>query len=175
MAGYASATLVNSSSICRNSVVVLLRKWRRAGTLKKRFFTLMEVPRFTAHGSCSFTSVPSITMRVPASVVDWRVFSSTWVTAAIDASASPRKPIVRIVNRSSILRILEVACRSKLIRASVGLIPLPLSITCISSLPASLIISCISVAPASMAFSNSSLTADAGRWITSPAAIWLAI
>jgi len=36
-------------------------------------------------------------------------------------------------------------------------------------------ISLISVAPASTAFSKSSFTADAGRCITSPAAIWLAI
>ena len=40
-------------------------------------------------------------------------------------------------------------------------------------LPASFIKSFISVAPASTAFSSNSLTALAGLWITSPAAIWL--
>jgi hypothetical protein len=43
------------------------------------------------------------------------------------------------------------------------------------ALPASFTSSLISVAPASTAFSSSSFTALAGRWITSPAAIWLAI
>jgi len=71
--------------------------------------------------------------------------------------------------------IFEVACLSKQILASLSLMPLPLSITCKSDFPASLMISLISVAPASTAFSNSSLTALAGLWITSPAAIWLAI
>jgi len=42
---------------------------------------------------------------------------------------------------------------------------MPLSITCIKDLPASFTINFISVAPASTAFSSSSFTALAGRWI----------
>jgi len=91
------------------------------------------------------------------------------------ANASPRKPMVLMRNRSSMLLILEVACRSKAMRASVSLMPLPLSVTCTSALPASFTNSLISSAPASTAFSSSSFTALAGRCITSPAAIWLAM
>ena len=103
-----------------------------------------------------------------------RVRSSTWAMAAIEASASPRKPIVWSENKSSAFDILEVLCRSKANRASVSVMPLPLSITCMSVLPASFSTIWMLVAPASMAFSTSSLITEAGRWITSPAAIWLA-
>ena len=90
------------------------------------------------------------------------------------ASASPRKPLVVMALRSSAWRILLVACRSKLMRASVALMPLPSSVTCIKVRPASFTTSVIWVAPASTLFSNSSFTTLAGRWTTSPAAIWLA-
>ena len=61
--------------------------------------------------------------------------------------------------------------RSKERRASVALMPQPLSITCMLVFPASVTKTCISVAPASMAFSTSSFITEAGRCITSPAAI----
>jgi hypothetical protein len=83
--------------------------------------------------------------------------------AATDARASPRKPIVCKVKRSSAERIFEVACLSKLKRASVTLIPMPLSITWINVLPASRMMSWIWLPPASIAFSNNSFTAEAGR------------
>ncbi len=135
----------------------------------------MLVPFSQTTGSWRFTSEPSTISNVPSSSSVNLVFISIWETAAIDASASPRKPMVRMVNRSSALRILEVACLSRLIRASVSDIPLPLSIICNSVFPASFKINLTWVESASIEFSISSLTADAGRCTTSPAAIWLAI
>ena len=135
----------------------------------------MLVPTGAAQGSCFKTALFSTSIKVPSSSSALRVFSSTCATAAILASASPRKPMVLIRKRSSIWRILLVAWRSNAIRASVSLIPFPLSITCIRFLPASVTINFISVASASIAFSSNSFTALAGRWITSPAAIWFAI
>ncbi len=101
----------------------------------------MLVPFGKATGSCFLTKLFSISINVPFSSTGLFVLSSTWATAAMEASASPRKPMVRMRKRSSIFRILEVACRSKAMRASVTLIPLPLSITCTSDFPASWIIS----------------------------------
>ena len=121
------------------------------------------------------SSEPSISNFVPSSAPCWRVRSSTCATAAIEANASPRKPIVCKAKRSSAWEIFDVACRSNAIRASASDMPLPLSMTCTNVFPASLIWICICVAPASMAFSTNSFTTEAGRWITSPAAIWLAM
>ena len=112
-----------------------------------------------------------MSMRVPSSSSLGLVSISTLAMAAIEAKASPLKPIELMLNRSLASRILEVACLSKLIRASVAVIPLPLSSTCMSVLPASFMMSLISLALASRAFSISSFTTEAGRWITSPAAI----
>ncbi len=89
-------------------------------------------------------------------------------------SASPRNPSVRIAPRSSWLAILLVACRSIASRASSGSIPSPSSSTRISFLPPSSIAMAMRRAPASSAFSTSSLTTEAGRSTTSPAAIWFA-
>ena len=113
-------------------------------------------------------------MLTPRSLSAARVRSSTCATAAIEASASPRKPIVRSAKRSLASEIFDVAWRSKARRASVSLIPLPLSITCTRLFPASSTMTCTCVAPASMEFSTNSLITDEGRCTTSPAAIWLA-
>ena len=67
--------------------------------------------------------------------------------------------------------ILLVACRSSASRASSGSIPSPSSSTRISFLPPSSTATAMRRAPASSAFSTSSLTTDAGRSTTSPAAI----
>src|SRR5947209_19729370 len=87
------------------------------------------------------------------------------------ASASPRKPSVERAPRSARERTLLVACRRKAMARSSGGIPRPSSATSISSRPAPSTRTAIRVAPASTAFSISSLTTAAGRWITSPAAI----
>src|SRR5208283_2586166 len=96
------------------------------------------------------------------------------LTDAIDGSASPRNPRVAILSRSSVLRIFEVAWRSKASMASSRTMPQPSSVTWISFLPPASTLTRIRRAPASRAFSSSSLTTEAGRSTTSPAAILLA-
>ena len=129
------------------------------------------LPSGHAIGSCFSTLEPEIRIDVPNSSPCCLVRNSTSATAAIDASASPRKPIVRRANKSEASRIFEVAWRSKARRASVSDIPLPLSITWMHVFPASVTDTSICPAPASMAFSTSSFITEAGLWITSPAAI----
>ncbi len=98
----------------------------------------------------------------------------TCATEAMEASASPRKPRVAMCSRSSALRSLLVAWRSKASTASAAGIPAPLSTTRTSRRPPSRTSTRISSAPASRLFSTSSLTAEAGRSTTSPAAMRLA-
>ena len=131
----------------------------------------MEVPCAAVVRCCWFTSEPEISMRTPKSSALVLVISCTCATAAILAMASPLKPLVLSLNKSAAVLIFEVAWRSKHMRASFSLMPLPLSTTCMCALPASLTTSDMRVAPASMAFSNSSLTTEAGLCTTSPAAI----
>ena len=111
---------------------------------------------------------------MPTSSPSRRVLSVTCATAAIEASASPRNPMVWRRKRSPAWRIFDVAWRSNARRASVSDMPLPLSTTCRLVRPESTLTTLTAVAPASMEFSTSSLTTLAGRWMTSPAAIWLA-
>jgi hypothetical protein len=73
------------------------------------------------------------------------------------------------------LRSLLVAWRSSASGKSSGDMPSPSSLTRINEVPLFSIEMVISVAAASMEFSSSSLTTDAGRSTTSPAAIRLAI
>ena len=103
------------------------------------------------------------------------VISSTCPTAAILESASPRKPREDTVNRSSTDWILLVEWRKKASGISSFSIPQPLSVTRINEIPPSRISTVTAVAFASMAFSKSSFTTDAGRSITSPAAILLIV
>ena len=53
--------------------------------------------------------------------------------------------------------------------------PMPSSATLISTLPAPCSVTWMLIAPASIAFSTSSFTAEAGRSITSPAAMRLMV
>ena len=77
-------------------------------------------------------------------------------------------------NRSFEVRSLLVAWARKDMATSSGSMPQPLSVTRMSFLPPSSSWISMRVAPASMEFSTSSLTTDAGRSITSPAAILFA-
>ena len=128
----------------------------------------------TTAGSCSVTWLPSMEMVVPISAAAVFVFNWTWAIAAIDARASPRKPFVFRLKRSSAILILLVAWRSKHKRASVVDIPMPSSVTCTNVFPASFTSKVMVEAFASIAFSNNSFTTEDGRCTTSPAAIWLA-
>ena len=91
------------------------------------------------------------------------------------AKASPRNPREDTERRSSTVRILLVAWRRKARGIWSALMPQPLSVTRISSHPPSLISTVTAVAWASMAFSSSSFTTEAGRSMTSPAAILLIV
>ena len=167
-------TLCISCMMFLISVSSDLRNFLRAGTLKKRFLTVNDVPAAHCTGSCRSTFDAAISISVPTSSVTLRVRTSTCATAAIEARASPLKPMVCSAKRSLASRIFDVACRSNAMRASLPDIPLPLSITCIDVRPAPLMMTLTCVAPASIEFSTSSLTTEAGRCITSPAAIWFA-
>src|SRR5579872_6391871 len=83
-------------------------------------------------------------------------------------------PSVATLSRSSAFLIFDVAWRSKASMASSRTIPQPLSVIWISFLPPASTLILMRVAPASSEFSGISLTTEAGRSTTSPAAIWLA-
>ncbi len=76
--------------------------------------------------------------------------------------------------RSSEVRSLEVAWRSKASSASSRTMPCPLSEMRMSLRPPASTSIRMRVLLASREFSRSSLTTEAGRSTTSPAAIWLA-
>ena len=99
----------NSVSILLSSVELAFRNFRRAGILKKRFLIEKLLPLGQDTASWLSTLEPAITNFVPSSSASRRVLSSTCATAAIDASASPRNPIVRKAKRSDASRILDVA------------------------------------------------------------------
>ena len=147
-----------------------LRKRRRPGKCCRSLCTETLAPTGLAAGSV-WTASGSANSRVPSSSSEVRVRISTWATLAMLHSASPRNPRVRMLSRSSIERILLVEKRSTARRTSSRLIPHPSSDTRISSRPPSRTSIDTLIAPASMAFSISSLTTEAGRSITSPAAM----
>src|SRR5512143_2652278 len=93
-------------------------------------------------------------------------------TAPIEGRASPRKPSVRICERSSSAS-LEVAWRSTESARSEASMPAPSSVTRITPRPPVVARMSMREAPASIAFSISSLTTLAGRSTTSPAAMRL--
>ena len=159
--------------MCPASVAGCLRNFSRAGTLANRCSTVTVVPGGVPCGSR--TSPPAaVRISQPTSSCAGRVSSETWATEEILASASPRNPSVVRWSRSSALLILLVAWRWNNADVSSAAIPQPSSCTRISRRPPSRTSTRISPAPASRLFSISSLTTDAGRSTTSPAAIWFA-
>ena len=162
-------------TVCRmreNSVFSLLRKRRLAGTLKKRSFTSTVVPTGCEAGfmdaSSALPSANTCQASFSSSVREVRV---SLETDAAEASASPRKPMVVMAARSSAVLIFEVAWRTSASGSSSRGMPEPLSRTRMSFAPPWTMSTSILVAPASREFSTSSLTTDAGRSTTSPAAI----
>ena len=97
----------------------------------------------------------------------------TFATEQIDASASPLKPSVVILFKSSAILILLVVCGKKATIMSSFSIPHPLSETIILEIPPLNTSTLTCVEPASMAFSTNSFTIELGRSTTSPAAILL--
>ncbi len=157
--------------MCDNSVDSDFRNFFRAGVLKKRSRTVIEVPEGSPASSTRAIFPPLISTTVPAASSAARVSSRSRDTDAIDGSASPRNPSVATLSRSSVFLIFEVACRSKASMASSRTIPQPLSVIWMSFFPPASTLILIRVAPASSEFSNISFTTDAGRSTTSPAAI----
>ena len=89
----------------------------------------MFVPAGVFIASCFLSSEAAIKIQEPSSSSTRRVFSSTSATEAIEGRASPRNPSVFILKRSWADEIFEVAWRSKAMRASIGDMPFPSSIT----------------------------------------------
>ena len=176
--GSASASAATASLTARASPLAERRKRARAGALKKSARTSTVVPRRLGWSSTAVTRPPSTRTRVPGSPAALEeappssaVSSVMRETAAIEGSASPRKPKLATRLRSSALRILLVAWRSRQTTASSRLIPTPSSVTRTSRFPPPSIAISTLRARASSAFSTSSFTSDAGRSTTSPAAI----
>ena len=150
------------------------RNFFRAGTLKNNPLTSIDVPSGAPLSVTASIFVPVVCISVPTPLSEERVTNRKRDTLAILGKASPRKPMVATVARSPAARILLVACRSRLIKASSRSIPHPSSMTRIHCAPPLANSTSIFFAPASMLFSTSSFTMDAGRSTTSPAATWLA-
>ena len=91
------------------SVATALRNLRRAGVLKKSCATVTMVPGAAPVSEALRSLPPSMTTSVPESAAASRVTRENRETAAMLGSASPRKPSVRMRNRSSSVAILLVA------------------------------------------------------------------
>ena len=169
------ATRRNTSSRWLNSVFSVRRKRRRAGVLKNRSRIVTVLPRGCAVGATDGAmSRPSTVTCQPSAWSPLLLARLSRDTELIAASASPRKPRVPIASRSSRPRILLVAWRDRASGRSSWSMPLPSSRTRISLVPPCSTSTLIWRAPASSAFSSNSLSTEAGRSTTSPAAIWLA-
>ena len=131
----------------------------------------MVVPTGSPASSTRAILPPAISTVVPASSSAARVSSVRRETLAMEGSASPRKPSVRMASRSSELCSLDVAWRSKASNASSRTMPWPSSTMRMSLRPPPSTSMRMRVAPASSEFSSNSFTTDAGRSTTSPAAI----
>jgi hypothetical protein len=149
----------------------LRRNLSRAGVAKKRSRSSTTVPAESAAGRTSPTLPPMTESAAPVSPATRDVTVSR-PTAPSEASASPRKPKLRISRRSD-PSILEVAWRDSAKGRSRAAMPQPSSDTRTRLRPPSAMTTSIRPAPASMAFSTSSLTAEAGLSTTSPAAMRL--
>ena len=171
--GWAIASARTTASARPCSVRTAFRNFRRAGTLWNNASTSTVVPRGCGAGTVS--AAPSWRWRIvaPCSASAARDVSARRDTDAMLASASPRNPIVLTLCRSAIDASLLVACRPRASASSSAGMPPPSSRTRIRSMPPRSSSTSMRVAPASRLFSTSSLTIDAGRSTTSPAAIWL--
>ena len=171
-AGWAAA--IRSSWVTQwpSSVASERRNLRRAGVLKNRSATSTRVPVAPAAAWIA-RSPPSASMVQALSACAVREVMLTAATEAIEASASPRKPSEPTASRSASEAILLVACRASASGSSARGMPPPSSVTTMRLMPPPSSRTSIRVAPASSAFSTSSLTTEAGRSTTSPAAIWL--
>ncbi len=173
MWGFPRAMPDTASAIWLVSVVSDFKNFFRTGVLKKRRFTSTMVPTGAPASETFCILPPAISIFVPISLSVVRVTRVNFETDAMDGNASPRNPMVEMENRSSLVKILLVAYLSIDSSASSRESPIPLSDTRINDFPPFTTSMVICVAFASILFSTSSLTTEAGRSTTSPAAIWL--
>ena len=169
--GYASVYRATSVCVLPASAAAERRNLRRTGTFRNSCRTVTDVPGAAPSGELPTTRPSDTSIRVPEVSAGGRVTIVAWETAAMLGSASPLNPSVAIDPRSDGSTSLLVAKRWKASSASSRAMPTPLSTTLIRSTPPPRSSIDISVAPASSEFSISSLTTDAGRSVTSPAAI----
>ncbi|MCY1213704.1 hypothetical protein D9M72_254960 [compost metagenome] len=168
--GCASAMRSMASTQWPNSVASERRNLRRAGTASNNWRTSTVVPGGPDAG---------LTCMLPASICQAcspsrvREMMVTWATEAMDARASPRNPIEATDSSSSSERILLVAWRARASGSSSGGMPPPSSVTAMRRMPPPSSRTSMARPPASIAFSRISLSTEAGRSMTSPAAIWL--
>ena len=172
-AGWAMASRFTTSEMAPFSARSLFMNFSRAGVAENRSATSMRVPRFSAAGRMGCFSPRSKSSASP-SPPSRRVSIMSRATEPMDGSASPRKPKVTILVRSS-AGSLEVAWRSTHNARSPRSMPQPSSVTRISDNPPAAVTMSMARAPASTAFSASSFTTEAGRSMTSPAAMRLTV
>ena len=128
------AVFKTMSKMREHSDVSLPKNVRRTGVLKKRSSTRNVVPRLAWMSSFSTTSPPLTTMR-PLSPSSVALVMVNLDTAAIEATASPRKPFVWRWNKSSAFVNLDVVWRKKQSSKSSAPMPFPLSVTWIFFFP----------------------------------------
>ena len=172
--GAASASRRTAISAWAASTRGLLRNLARAGVAKNRSSTSTWVPGGPAQGSAGYSRPPSTRRRHASAEATpfGREDRHSRAAAPMLGSASPRKPSVSTRTRVS-SSSLEVQCRSTASARASALMPTPSSTTSIRVMPPPHSDTATRRARASRAFSTSSLTAAAGRSITSPAAIRL--
>src|ERR1035437_6937404 len=144
---------------------------RRAGGFANRPLTSIRWPAMGRAGCSSATNPYSTVIIAPSVAPGSALRASTRETAAMLASASPRNPSDSMRPSSAMLESFEVAWRMKASGRSTGGIPAPSSNTRMRSMPAPWTSIVMCSAPASRLFSTRSLTTDAGRSTTSPAAM----
>ena len=169
----ASALRRKTSSKWLYSVFSVRKNLRRAGVLKNKSFTSTVVPRGRATGfnATSISRPEDIASQACEAMSVALLISRKRDTELMLANASPLKPSVATASRSSSSTILLVACESSANAISSLAMPLPLSRTSTRLVPPASISTSIFDALASRLFSINSLSTDAGRSTTSPAAI----
>ncbi|CAM3907251.1 hypothetical protein CADE109221_15885 [Castellaniella denitrificans] len=168
--GCASAMRSTASRQWAYSVCSLRRNLRRAGMWSNSWRTSTRVPTAPAAGVGSACPAASCHACASPAVREVRV---NWATEAMEASASPRNPRVATDSSSARDAILLVAWRCRARGIWSGGMPWPSSATRMRRMPPPSRRISMARAPASRAFSSNSFSTEAGRSMTSPAAIWL--
>src|SRR5580704_12982668 len=132
----------------------------------------MVVPGGWAAGRTGLSAPPSQLISAACAAASAHDTRRSRATEPIEGSASPRKPSVLTASRSSSDAILLVAWRCRASGSSSARMPRPSSRTRIRPTPPRSTSMSMRLAPASRLFSTISLTTEAGRSMTSPAAIW---